>query len=116
MVEFAIVFVILMIIFGGIIDVGRSIYMYMNINLLAQESARLGSLGHDDEYLLTYIEDNFKLGDYADVVVAINPDDELRESGDNLKIEIEYEINYFMPGVGYVLPESIGSDATIRVE
>ena len=61
-------------------------------------------------------QDNFKLGDYADVVVAINPDDELRESGDNLKIEIEYEINYFMPGVGYVLPESIGSDATIRVE
>jgi len=88
----------------------------MNINLLAQESARLGSLGHDDAYLLTYIEDNFKLGDYGDVQVAINPDDGLRESGDNLKIEIEYEINYFMPGIGYVLPERIGSDATIRVE
>jgi len=115
-VEFAIVFVVLIIILVGTIDVGKSIYMSMNINLLSQESVRLGSLGYDDVAIREYIDDNFKLGEISKLTTNITPDSATRESGDYLKIDIKYQMDYFMPGIGFVLPEEVESNSTCRVE
>ncbi len=116
LVEFTISFVVLVVFLVGIIDVGRSLYTQMNMNLLAQESARLGSLGESDSEILSYIEDNFQLGEYDQMTITITPDDSSRQSGDLLNIEIGYEMTFLMPGVGIVLPESIMTEAIIRVE
>ena len=116
LVEFAFVFLILILIVIGTIDVGKTIYMEMNINLLSQESVRLGSLGYDDEYINEYINDNFKLGETSKLTRTITPDYATRESGDYLNIELKYEMDYFMPGIGFVLPEEVDTSATSRVE
>ncbi len=116
LVEFAIIFVIFVVLLIGIIDVGRNLYTTMNLNLLAQESSRLGSLGSTDTEIEDYIEENFKLGQISKMTITISPDGNTRSSGDLLNIKITYDMTYLLPGMGLALPDQLSTEATIRVE
>ena len=116
MVEFTMIFVIMIIILIGTIDVGRTIYMTMNINMISQEAVRMGSLGQSDVEIQAYVAEKFKLGDTAKLTTTITPNDVMRASGDYLNIEITYPMEYYMPGIGFVLPSQVASSSTMRVE
>lgn len=116
--EMALVLPLLLLLICGIVDFGRVMYAYMELNLIAQESVRLGGLGNDDEEIRNYALDRLNISDPADVTVRISPADTDRKSGDYVEVSLEERVEWLTPLISNILPSpfSVHAESTIRVE
>lgn len=116
--ELALVLPLLLYLMCGIIDFGRVMYSYMQLNLVSQESVRLGGLGYNDTAIRDYALGRLELADPSNVTVTVTPSDDMRKSGDYVEVRVEEQIEWITPLIGTVLPSPINvhAESTIRVE
>ncbi|MEB3100278.1 TadE/TadG family type IV pilus assembly protein [Ferviditalea candida] len=118
LIEFALVVPLLFLLIGGIIDLGRIMYIYMQQDLVTQEAVRLGGLGRSDAYITSFAVNYPSITDPAKLVVTISPKDSVRKSGDYVTVTLKEPITYVTPFLNNLLPSPyvIVTNSTIRVE
>ncbi|SNX66861.1 TadE-like protein [Bacillus oleivorans] len=118
MVEMALILPILLLLLAGVIDLGRVLFSTSHLHLASQEAVRLGGLGKTDEQIEEFAKDYFKLGDPSLLQIEITPTDDMRESGEYVKVSIDYPLELITPILNQFIPNpvTIHADSTIRVE
>ncbi|UJF32838.1 TadE/TadG family type IV pilus assembly protein [Paenibacillus hexagrammi] len=115
--EFALLVPLLLLIVCGMLDVGRVVFTYLQMNLVAQEAVRLGGLGKGDADITAFSRANAQVDNRNALQVTISPAQSTRKSGDYVKVTLQYSLPYITPLIGSVLPKPlISADSTIRVE
>jgi Flp pilus assembly protein TadG len=115
--EFALIVPVLMLLICAIIDFGLLSFGYMDLHMIAQESARLGGLGQGDAAITQYALDMYS-GSIEGMQVLIQPDETLRKSGDYVTVSLLVPFDAATPVFSNLLPLdfNIEADSTIRVE
>ncbi|WP_243296991.1 TadE/TadG family type IV pilus assembly protein [Bacillus litorisediminis] len=118
MVEMALILPLLLLLLAGIIDLGRVLYTTSHLHQTSQEAVRLGGLGKTDEEIQQFTKNHFQLGDSALLQIEITPTDDVRKSGEYVKVSIDYPLEMITPILNKVIPNpvTIHADSTIRVE
>ncbi|PAB58374.1 TadE/TadG family type IV pilus assembly protein [Anaeromicrobium sediminis] len=118
LVEFALILPILLLLLCGILDFGRVMYTYMHLNLITQESVRIGGLGESDTEIITFAQSNFNVGDVDLLLIQISPSESQRKSGDYITVTLEYPVTYVTPFFATLFPSpyKVITDSTIRIE
>lgn len=118
LVEMALILPILLLLLAGILDVGRMLFSYENLQMAAQEAVRLGGLGKDDQTITNFADNYQKLGDPKYLIVNISPDDTDRHSGDYVTVTLKYPFTFDTPLISKFFPNPyyIETQSTIRVE
>lgn len=118
LIEFALVVPLLFLLIGGIIDLGRIMYIYMEQNMATQEAVRLGGLGKSDADIRSFAYNYRGITDPSKLVVEISPADTVRKSGDYVTVTLKEPVTYVTPFLNDILPSpyEIITDSTIRVE
>lgn len=115
--EFAIILPIFLLLVCGILDFGRLMYAYMNLNNVAQETVRLGGLGNNDSTMVAFAMNDEHLGDPSNLQVTISPNDSTRHSGDYVTVTLKYPFTFMTPILSKLLPApTVTAASTIRVE
>ncbi len=115
--EFALVVPLLLLITCGILDFGRVVFTYLQMNIVVQEAVRLGGLGKGDADITAFSRENAQVDNSNAVRVTISPTQANRKSGDYVKVTLKYSLPYVTPLIGSLLPQpEITADSTIRVE
>ncbi|MCM3790385.1 pilus assembly protein [Domibacillus indicus] len=114
-VELALALPIVLLLLVGIIDFGRVMFIHLNLELIAQESVRLGGLGRSDEEIRAYAQDRVSLEDPSRLAVNITPSG-IRKSGTYVTVELTYPENLLEPLGDLAIPYTIKTSSTIRVE
>lgn len=118
LVEMALVLPILLLLLAGILDVGRLIFSYENLQMAAQESVRLGGLGDSDQTITNFADNYEKIGDSGKLMVNITPTDTNRQSGNYVTVMLKYPFTFYTPLISKFFPNPyyIQTQSTIRVE
>lgn len=118
LVEFALILPMLLLLICATFDFGRVIYTYMHLNLLTQESVRLGGLGETDETISQFAKNNIHVGNATLLQVKISPSQSARKSGDYVTVTLEYPVTYVTPFISLIFPSPyrVITDSTIRIE
>ncbi|MCT4595107.1 MAG: pilus assembly protein [Anaeromicrobium sp.] len=118
LVEFALVLPLLLILICATFDFGRVMYTYMHLNLIAQESVRMGGLGESDLGITTFAQDNLRIGDVDLLQIQISPNESQRQSGDYVTVTLQYPVAYVTPFLATLFPSpyQVIINSTIRVE
>lgn len=113
-VEFALVFVIFAFVIMGIFDFGRGVVAYNTISHAAREGARLAihSPNPPDNFvtgqnasILAAVNNHTAMLPASDITVGISPDQEdARDSGVIVTVQVEYEFTPVTPLISAVLP------------
>ncbi|MGJ9384759.1 TadE/TadG family type IV pilus assembly protein [Salipaludibacillus sp. CF4.18] len=115
LVEFALVLPLVLLLLVGVVDFGRVLYTHLQLELVTQETVRLGGLGQSDEVITSYAKDNFHAGDSTKLNVSISPTG-TRSPGTYVTVEISYEETLIEPLGSLSVPYTIKTKSTIRVE
>ncbi|WP_087972495.1 TadE/TadG family type IV pilus assembly protein [Oceanobacillus rekensis] len=115
LVEFALVLPILLMLLVGIFDFGRILYTHLQLEMVAQESVRMGGLGQSDTEIRTYAINQFN-GDGSKLQVTISPGDGVRKAGDYVTVSLSYPEKFMDVLGGAAIPYTISTNSTIRVE
>jgi hypothetical protein len=115
--EFALLLPLLLLLLCGVVDFGRILFTYLNMNLVAQESVRLGGLGEGDAAIAAFARSQAEVPDSSQLQVAITPAEASRKSGQYVQVSLSYALPYVTPLIGSLLPlPVVHADSTIRVE
>jgi Flp pilus assembly protein TadG len=120
-VEIALMLPILLLLLCGITDFGRILFAANNINMVSQEAARYASFNHQNSDVATLATNNCSLSNKAEKLhISFQPDgsDAPRKSGSNVKVIINYEVNFITPFLKELFggPFIVTASSTIRVE
>ncbi|WP_243354980.1 TadE/TadG family type IV pilus assembly protein [Bacillus litorisediminis] len=117
-VEMALILPLLLLLLAGIIDLGRVLYTTSHLHQTSQETVRLGGLGKTDEEIVQFARNYFELGNPDLLQINITPSDDVRKSGEYVKVSIDYPLELITPILNQFLPNpvTIHTDSTIRVE
>jgi hypothetical protein len=115
--EFALIIPVLLLLVCAIIDFGRLSFGYMELHMVAQESARLGGLGQGDAAISEYASTMYSGGGEG-MQVLIQPSEAMRKSGENMTVSLLVPFEATTPIFGNLFPFdfNIEVDSTIRVE
>jgi hypothetical protein len=115
--EFALLVPLFLMLLCGVVDFGRILFTYLNLNLVAQESVRLGGLGEGDAAIASFARSQAEVPDSTQLQVTVSPTETTRKSGDYVQVTLSYSLPFMTPLIGNMLPEPvIRADSTIRVE
>lgn len=117
-VEMALILPLLLLLIAGIIDLGRVLYTTSHLHIASQEAVRLGGLGKTDEEIRQFTRDYFELGDPSQLDINITPSDDVRESGEYVKVKIEFPLKIITPIINQFIPNPVvvNAESTMRVE
>ncbi|WP_010647766.1 TadE/TadG family type IV pilus assembly protein [Oceanobacillus massiliensis] len=115
LVEFALVLPILLLLLVGVFDFGRILYTHLQLEMVAQESVRMGGLGQSDAAIRSYAFSQFN-GDDTKLQIDITPGDQIRNSGDYVTVTMNYPEAFMDVLGGASIPYTVSTDSTIRVE
>ena len=115
LVEFALALPLILLLLVGVIDFGRVIHTHLQLELVTQETVRMGGLGESDEVIRTYAKNQFKAGDPSLLTVNISPSG-TRKSGTYITVELVYPESLFNPLGEYAIPYTVKTSSMIRVE
>ena len=87
----------------------------MQLELVSQESVRMGGLGRTDDEIQAYAKNQFTQGDSAQLTVDISPAG-TRKPGTYVTVTISYPETLFKALGGMAVPYTIKTSSTIRVE
>lgn len=118
LVEMALLLPLLLLLIAGIIDFGRVLYSYSHLHMATQETVRLGGLGKSDAEMIQFAKEYIQLGDSSLLEVNITPNETYRESGEYVRVELDYPIDFITPLISNFFPSplEITTESTIRVE
>ncbi|HEY4552830.1 MAG TPA: TadE/TadG family type IV pilus assembly protein [Bacillaceae bacterium] len=118
LVEFALVVPVLLLLLVGIIDFGRMLYSYTQLQLVTQETVRIGSLGGSDAEMGQFAREHTNLADSSKMNISISPPESTRKSGQYMTVTLSYPFNPILPAVDSIIPNSfnVKASSTIRVE
>ncbi|RLL47031.1 pilus assembly protein [Oceanobacillus piezotolerans] len=115
LVEFALVLPILLLLLVGIFDFGRILYTHLQLEMVAQESVRMGGLGNSDETIRSYAANQFH-GDSSKLKITITPSQTIRKAGDYVTVSLAYPEEFMNVLGDAAIPYTVKSSSTIRVE
>ncbi|WP_249870299.1 TadE/TadG family type IV pilus assembly protein [Oceanobacillus saliphilus] len=115
LVEFALILPILLMLLVGIVDFGRILYTHLHLEMVAQESVRIGGLGQSDKEIRIYAMNQFH-GDESKLQVAITPGDSVRKAGDYITVTLSYPEEFMNVLGDAAIPYTVRTNSTIRVE
>ncbi|MEC5422965.1 TadE/TadG family type IV pilus assembly protein [Virgibacillus sp. C22-A2] len=116
LVEFALVLPLLLMLLVGIFDFGRILYIHLQLELVTQETVRMGGLGRSDTEIRSYAVNEFKSGDSSKLNVTITPEEGTRKAGDYVTITIAYPEEFLNVLGEAAIPYTVKTSSTIRVE
>lgn len=118
MVETALLLPVLLLLLVGILDFGRVIYSYAHLHMAAQETVRVGGLGHNDSEIIEFAKNYVHLGDSSKLKIEISPTEASRTSGEYMTVKLEYPFHLYTPLLSKIFPSPllIATESTIRVE
>jgi Flp pilus assembly protein TadG len=116
LVEFALMIPLLLLLLTSVFDFGRILYTKLNLELVNQESVRIGGLGQGDEAIRSYAFNNFTAGDPSKLEISISPVEAERKSGDYLTVTLAYPESFIGILGENAIPYTVKTSSTIRVE
>lgn len=120
MVEFALVFMLLALIFCGIIDFGRTYNAYLALDHAGREAARAASIGETDVNINIVAKNAARHLDPNDLTITINPvEADGRNRGEYATVTLSYDIVFITPLVGKLFDDNrltLESETVMRVE
>lgn len=118
MVEFAIIFPILILILVGIIEFGFMFSGYLTLTNASRETARSISLGANDASAIQRANDSIVNLDQTHLIVTISPVESLRAQGDLVTVTLTYNYEFLTPFMEAILGNhfQLITDTTMRVE
>lgn len=116
LVEFALILPVLLVLLIGIFDFGRILYVHLNMELVAQESVRMGGLGQGDQQIKDYAREQFSAGEASELVVVINPPEAERVAGEYVSVTLSYPESFFDLFGDNAIPYTAKTSSTMRVE
>ncbi len=118
MVEFAIIFPILLLILVGIIEFGFMFSGYLTLSNASREAARSISLGAGDVAAVQKVKDSAANLDKTHIVVTINPVEAIRKQGDLVTLTITYDYDFLTPFMEKIFGNNfiLKTETTMRVE
>jgi Flp pilus assembly protein TadG len=116
LVEFALMIPLLLLLLTSVFDFGRILYTKLNLELVNQESVRIGGLGQGDEAIRSYAFSKFTAGDPSKLEISISPVEAERESGDYLTVTLAYPESFVGILGKNAIPYTVKTSSTIRVE
>lgn len=114
LVEFALLLPIFLLLVVGIVDFGRVLYTQLEMELVTQETVRLGGLGQSDAEIQAYARESFSR-DSSQLELTISPGG-TREPGTYITVELSYPESFMQPLGAASIPYTIRTSSTIRVE
>lgn len=119
LVELALVLPVLLLILFGIMEFGRIFHAYLVITNAAREGGREGSINNNDSQIKAIVEKAAAPSLNLDnLSVTITPDESNRERGDPLTVEVDYQVDLFIPVITQLIPDPlpISSTMVMRIE
>lgn len=119
LVELALVLPVLLLILFGIVEFGRIFHAYLVITNAAREGAREGVISNSDSQIINTVETAVAPSlDLNNLNVNISPGVSNRDRGDPLEVEVEYEVDLFVPVITQLLPDPflVNSTVVMRIE
>ena len=116
LVEMAFVLTILLLLLAGIIEFGRVFSAQLIVLHASREGARLGAIDPDDSAIRARAKDAAGALDTTNVTVTISA--ESRERGEQLTVQVEYDVAIIMPFIGSILsnPYTVRGVTKMRIE
>lgn len=104
LVEFALIFPVLLVILLGVIQVGLIMNDKQTLTYAAKEAARMGALTNDDSAIESIAESSLATVDTSQVVIDIEPDQSTRTAsgsarGEQLEVRLQYTKSLIVPGL-----------------
>ncbi|WNF36971.1 TadE/TadG family type IV pilus assembly protein [Bacillaceae bacterium IKA-2] len=118
-VEFALVFMLLALIFSGIVDFGRTFHAYLALDHAGRESARVASLGSTDLNIKEVAKNAARQLTIKDTDITIIPIKANRTSGVYATVTLTYNITFITPLIGKLFDDNqltLESKTVMRVE
>jgi len=118
LVEMALVLPVLLLFFTGICEFGKIMGSYIMLSNLAREGARFGVVGHNDWEIKNRIYEQIGWLDKDNMDINIYPSPAERNSGDRLKVEIDYKSHLMTPVFASILPDPVllTAECSMRME
>ncbi|MCT8136521.1 pilus assembly protein [Anaerobacillus sp. CMMVII] len=119
LVEFALVFMLVALLFCGIIDFGRIFHAYLALDHAGREAARSASIGGTDEEIRNTAKQTSRHLEISDTNINIQPVPSNRVRGVYTTVTITYHIEFITPLIGKFFPENslkLEAKSVMRVE
>ncbi len=118
LVEFTLVLPILLILLLGIVVFGQIFFSYMVIQNASRDAARYGSVGATDIEINQIIQSKTTSLNQANIAVTINPSPSLRNHGEQIEVQVGYNVPLFTPMWSSILPNPfpITAKTVMRIE
>jgi Flp pilus assembly protein TadG len=118
-VEFALVFMLVALLFCGIVDFGRTFHAYLALDHAGRESARVASLGSTDLNIKEVAKNAARQLTIKDTDITILPIKANRTSGVYATVTLTYNITFITPLIGKLFDDNqltLESKTVMRVE
>lgn len=118
MVEFALVLPILLILLLGIVEFGQIYYSYMVIQNASRDGARYGSVWATNTEINQIVYDKTNQLKQENLAITIQPEPALRKRGEQIKVQINYQVPLLTPMWNGLLPDPfpITAETVMRIE
>lgn len=118
MVEMALILPIILLLLMGMVEFSRIFGSYLLITHASREGARMASIGKGDDEVIQRVTDRSGVLNTADLQVTLTPDEDVRRSGDDVKVSVKYKIVIYAPIISSILPNPFEMESItyMRVE
>ncbi|MGF7185899.1 Flp pilus assembly protein TadG [Desulfitispora alkaliphila] len=118
LVELALVLPILLMILFGIIEFGRIFNAQLTVTHASREGARYGALGTSDMEIIEQVKGSVASLNQEEVEVTIAPITAWRTRGEEISVQVDYQVPLYTPFVGRIVPNPfpVRGHTTMRIE
>lgn len=104
LVETALVLMLLLLLFGGIVEFGRILQVSLTVTAASREGARVGILGKTDAEIRDTVKAAAGVLDPGKLTINIEPPEADRARGTALVVEVEYPVELIIPIISTIIP------------
>lgn len=118
LVEFVLVLPILLILLLGIVEFGQIYFSYILTQSASRDAARYGSVGATDAEIYQVVYDKTTALKQENLSVTITPEPSQRTRGEQLSVEVNYDVVLISPIWKDILPNPfpISVETVMRIE
>ncbi|NSW89702.1 MAG: pilus assembly protein [Firmicutes bacterium] len=118
LVEFTIIFPLLLLVVMGIIEFGVMLNSYLAINNAAREGARAGIVGSSSAEIENLIISTSPGLNAEGLIITVTPGDTSRKSGDTLTVKVTYNYHLTVPIISSIFNNVVvlNAQVSMRIE
>lgn len=113
LVEMAIVLPLFFLLLFGVVEMGRIGYSYITVSNAARAGGRTATIGGTDVDITNSINNAAVSLDPASLTITINPVQALRQSGQEVAVQVRYPVQLTIPLISSVMPNPVVVSAGI---